>query len=216
MPARHIVMLGPFALAPKATMRARALPLAETLAARGQRVTLLLPPWDDPAQSGRRWCERGVAVRNIVLPKRCDTAGIVYRLRAALAALRPDIVHVFKPKGHGALAALAAPGRAALVVDSDDWEGPGGWNDVSAYSPAQRVLFAWQERDLPRRAGAVTVASRTLEERQWGFGLAPRRVHYVPNGVAAWRHGDWCKRAEGAPALRAALGLGAAPVLLLY
>ncbi|HEX5504662.1 MAG TPA: glycosyltransferase family 4 protein [Thermomicrobiales bacterium] len=216
MPARHIVMVGPFALAPKATMRARALPLAETLVARGHRVTVLLPPWDDRARSGRRWCERGVEVRNIVLPKRLDTAGIVYRLRAAIAAAQPDVVHVFKPKGHGALAALTSPGHATLVVDSDDWEGPGGWNDVGGYSPAQRLLFAWQERDLPRRAGAVTVASRTLEERQWGFGLAPARVHYVPNGVTAWRHGDWCARAEGVPELRRALGLGAAPVVLLY
>ncbi|HET8631592.1 MAG TPA: glycosyltransferase, partial [Thermomicrobiales bacterium] len=54
------------------------------------------------------------------------------------------------------------------------------------------------------------------EERQWGFGLAPRRVHYVPNGVTAWRHGDWCQHAAGAPELRRALGLGAAPILLLY
>ncbi len=38
---RHIVLLGPFALAPKATMSARALPLAEALVARGHRVALV-------------------------------------------------------------------------------------------------------------------------------------------------------------------------------
>ncbi|HEY3228078.1 MAG TPA: glycosyltransferase, partial [Roseiflexaceae bacterium] len=43
----------------------------------------------------------------------------------------------------------------------------------------------WQERDLLRRADAVTVASRTLETQVWGFGVAPERVFYLPNGVSS-------------------------------
>src|SRR5258706_15620385 len=35
----------------------------------------------------------------------------------------------------------------------------------------------------PRRAAAVTVASRTLESQVWGFGVAPGQVFYLPNGV---------------------------------
>ncbi len=208
-------MLAPFALAPKATMSARALPLAEALVACGHRVTLILPPWDDPAQSGRCWREHGVTVRNISLPRRFETAGIVHRLRAAVRAAAPDVVHLFKPKGHGALAALMLRGYP-LVVDTDDWEGPGGWNEVNPYSALQRALFAWQERSLPARAAAATAASRTLETQLWGFGLAPDRVTYLPNGVTARRHGGWHAATQEAPALRRALGLGDAPTVLLY
>ena len=209
-------MLGPFALAPKATMSARALPLAEALAARGHRVTVILPPWDNPAQSGRTWQDAGVAIRNISLPRRFETAGIVYRLLRAVHESRPDLVHLFKPKGHGALAALALGRRYPLVVDTDDWEGRGGWNDLNPYSPAQRALFAWQERDLPRRAAATTVASRALEARVRGFGVPPGRVCYLPNGVSRRRHGDWAAAAERAPDVRRRLGLGDAPTVLLY
>jgi len=213
---RHIVMVAPFGLAPKATTRGRALPLAVALVARGHRVTLIVPPWDDPARSGQEWVEDGVTIRHIALPRRFETAGIVARLRAAIRAARPDLVHVFKPKGHGALAALGLERRYPVVVDTDDWEGAGGWNDSGLYGPAQRALFAWQERDAPRRAAAATAASRTLEGQLWGFGLPPERVAYLPNGVARARYGDWARAREAAPAVRAWLGLGTAPTVLLY
>ncbi|NTU81015.1 MAG: glycosyltransferase family 4 protein, partial [Chloroflexales bacterium] len=73
--------------------------------------------------------------------------------------------------------------RLPLVVDADDWEGPGGWNELLPYPAYARALFAWQERDLPRRASAVTVASRTLESLVWSMGAEPRRVVYLPNGA---------------------------------
>jgi glycosyltransferase involved in cell wall biosynthesis len=213
---RHIVMVAPFGLAPKATTSGRALPLAAALVARGHRVTLIVPPWDDPARSGQEWVEDGVTIRHISLPRRLETAGIVVRLRAAIRAARPDLVHVFKPKGHGALAALGLERRYPIVVDTDDWEGAGGWNDSGIYGPAQRALFAWQERDAPRRAAAATAASRTLEGQLWGFGLARERVAYLPNGITRARHGDWARAREGAPTVRARLGLEDAPTILLY
>jgi glycosyltransferase involved in cell wall biosynthesis len=106
-------------------------------------------------------------------------------LRAALAA-SPDLLHLFKPKGYGGLSALAARAacpRLPLVVDADDWEGAGGWNDLLPYPRPARALFAWQERDLPRRAAAVTVASRTLESLVWAMGVPPEHVIYLPNGA---------------------------------
>jgi glycosyltransferase involved in cell wall biosynthesis len=71
------------------------------------------------------------------------------------------------------------------VVDTDDWEGWGGWNNLLPYPRPAKTLFAWQERDLPRRAAAVTVASRTLQAQVWGFGVPPENVFYVPNGVSS-------------------------------
>lgn len=213
---RHIAMLGPFGLAPKMTMRMRALPLAEALAARGWRVTMILPPWDDPASSGREWSEDGVTIRHVSLPRRLTTLGIVHRMRGAVRAARPDLLHVFKPKGYGALAALGLERRYPLAVDTDDWEGRGGWNEVGGYSAAQRAVFAWQERTLPRRAAITTVASRTLETQVWGFGVPRDRVVYLPNGIGAKRHGGWAVARDGAARVRRQLGLDTAPTILLY
>lgn len=212
----HVVLVAPFGLAPKATTSTRALPLGAALVARGWRVTLLIPPWDDPARSGQTWVDTGVTVRHIALPQRLSTAGIVHRLRSAIRELSPDCIHLFKPKGYGGLAVLGLERRIPLIVDTDDWEGPGGWNDQGLYSaPAQR-LFTWQERDLARRAAAVTVASQTLAQQARQFGLSQRQITYLPNGITHQRHGSWATDRQQASARRTTLGLDAAPTVLLY
>jgi len=187
----RIVMVGPFGLRPRGTMAVRALPMARALVARGHAVTLLLPPWQNPEDAGRRWEEDGVAVENILLPPRIPLlfhllTGL--RLARRALALRPDVVHLFKPKAysglaHWLLARLPRTRRPRLVVDTDDWEGPGGWNDLAPYTAAQRRFFAWQERWGLTHADAVTVASRTLQSLVWALGVPPRRVFYVPNGA---------------------------------
>jgi glycosyltransferase involved in cell wall biosynthesis len=214
--SRNIVLVGPFGLAPKATTSTRALPLAEALVARGHRVTLLIPPWDDPARSGQTWDERGVTVRHISLPSRWETVGIAFRLRMAIRAAAPDLVHLFKPKGHGPLSLLGLETRYPLVIDTDDWEGPGGWNDSGIYSRAQQAFFAWQERSTPRHAAAATAASRTLETQLGGFGLPRDHVTYLPNGITTRRHGNWATETQRAAQVRQRLGLGDAPTILLY
>lgn len=189
----RIVMIGPFGLRPKMTMSVRALPLAKALVARGHRVTLLLPPWSWPDHSGQKWQEDGVAVENIALPPSIPLLWhllIAGRLVRRAMALRPDVIHCFKPKAYAGLAAWALWWlrrlgliRARLVTDSDDWEGSGGWNDLESYSWAQKRFFTWQERWGLRHNDALTVASRTLQSIAWSLGVPPERVWYVPNGV---------------------------------
>ena len=190
----RVVMVGPFGLRPLGTMSARALPMAQALVRRGHTVTVLLPPWQNPEDAGRAWDEGGVAVENIPLPPRFP---LLFHLLTALRlvrrtlALRPDVVHLFKPKAysgltHWLLARWPRTRRPRLVVDADDWEGPGGWNEVHDYSAAQRHFFAWQERWGLTHACAVTVASRTLESLVWAQGVAPGRVFYVPSGLKDW------------------------------
>ena len=188
----NVVMVGPFGLWPRTTMGVRALPMAKALAARGHAVTILLPPWQNPEDGGKCWVEDGVAVENILLPP--GVPGLfhlltAFRLARRALTLRPDVVHLFKPKAysgltHWLLAHLPRARRPRLVVDTDDWEGPGGWNDLAPYNLAQRFLFAWQERWGLTHADAVTVVSRTLESLVWALGVSPKRVFYVPNGVA--------------------------------
>lgn len=74
MPLQHsaarlrILMLAPFAVHPKGTTRWRVLPLARALAAAGHEVRVVVPPYDWPLHSGRRWRVDGVEVINLRLP----------------------------------------------------------------------------------------------------------------------------------------------------
>jgi glycosyltransferase involved in cell wall biosynthesis len=138
----------------------------------------------------------------------------------ALTTFRAEVAHVFKPVGYSGLAGFALAGlRVPWVLDVDDWEGPGGWADVNRYSAAQKLAVTVQEALLPRVAGAVTAASRTLEARAWSFGLPGRRVLYMPNGVWRERYGSWADQfkvqaSRGYPKFKVQQTTGA--TLLLY
>ncbi len=256
----RLVFIAPFATQPKATTSARVLPLARALADRGHTVTVLVPPYDHPQEGGQTYQVGNARVEALAVDARISEASpwqalaqplLAGQLVRRALALHPHVVHVFKPKAVSGLAQLllwygrpAAPllteGRPApaLVLDTDDWEGFGGWNEYETYPWWQKVACDWQERWGLEHAGAVTVASRTLEVQAWSHRVPPARVAYIPNGLAAedfpgWReaHGAGTGRASdadgeaGAPltgvpgpvaTARVRYGLGAAPVLLLY
>ena len=213
----RISIIGPFGLRPKGTMSVRALPLARALVARGHAVRVILPPWDFPEDAGLRLHDAGVEVENIELP-----AGVpgwfhvstTRRLAQRALDFQPEVIHCFKPKAYAGLAAwwlwqLKRAGRvkARLIVDTDDWEGAGGWNDLGSrqrsvvsgqssvvsrqYSWVQKKMFAWQEQWGLTHNDGVTVASRALQSIVWSLGVKPDRVMYVPNG---------CREAQAAHA----------------
>ncbi len=177
-------------------MSVRALPLAQALTARGHQLTMLIPPWDDPQRAGQSWVDQGVQVMNVNLPPGLPLLFHILLARTLVArtlALKPDVVHCFKPKAYAGLSHLVLwwlrrLGRVSLrlVVDEDDWEQ--AWNEVSLYSPAQKRFFAWQEQWGLRQADAVTVASRALEKLvttcRYGDSAG---VIYLPNGTTADR-----------------------------
>lgn len=177
-------MVGPFGLHPNKTMASRALGLARPLAQQGHAVKLFMPPWHTPAEAGRDWIVDNVALRYI--PLRGGMPGIAWRLLRETLAWGPDVVHCFKPKAYSGLAAWWLwqfhRRRLPLVVDSDDWEGWGGWNDKAAYPGWQKRFFAWQEQWGMTHCHALTVASRALETIAWSRGIPPEQVMYVPNG----------------------------------
>src|SRR5438067_2136936 len=104
---RRLVLVAPFACTPKSTTRLRVLPLARALAANGHQVTVLLPPYDNPAEGGQTFCSGAARVEALPVDsglreESWRQAIAQPRLALALArrtlALRPDVVHVFKPK----------------------------------------------------------------------------------------------------------------------
>ena len=189
----RIAMIGPFGLRPKGTMNVRALPLARALVVRGHAVRMILPPWDYPQDAGCKTQDAGVEVENVALP--VGVPGLFHlnttrRLVSRALDFQPDVIHCFKPKAYAGLAAwwlwqMKQMGRvkARLIVDTDDWEGAGGWNDFSGqYSWAQKKMFAWQEQWGLTHNDGVTVASRALQSIVWSLGVKPNHVAYVPNG----------------------------------
>ena len=219
----RIVFVGPFAMQPKRTMAVRALPMAKALAARGHEMLVLLPPWDHPDDAGKEWVDGTIPIRNVRLPMRLpilEHAVLTWRLLRAAWRFRPDAIHCFKPKSYAGLTAWAVLQhkrlgylRAQLVVDADDWEGAGGWNELGHYTWLQKRFFAWQERWGLTHCDAVTVASRALETIAWSLGIPPAKVHYVPNG---WSPEEGVAPSPQAAELRQKLGIGDAPVALLY
>ncbi len=182
----RLVMLAPFGIRPKGTLAARMLPLAQALVRRGYRVVIVAPPVHNPDDAATCVEYEGVPVIHTATPGALGAVQQTLALLQATLRQHPDVVHLFKPKGYAGLAALALHylrPALPLVVDTDDWEGPGGWNDLLPYPSAAKRLFAWQERDLLRRADAITVASRALETLVWSIGITPERVFYLPNGI---------------------------------
>ncbi len=180
-------MLGTFGMRPKATMSARALAIGQALRPHGWDVRLGTTPWDWPRDAGRRWVDGGVRISNTHVTRPALWPLATGEMIRWAHAEHPSLIHLFKPKGFGDLASRWLRRSTPVIVDMDDWEGNGGWNDTGLYSPLQRRVFDWQERTWPALASALTVASRELERRAIDLGAPPERVHYVPNGLTQTR-----------------------------
>ncbi len=216
----NIVFLAPFGIRPKGALQARMLPLAKELQRIGHQLEIIAPPYTNPEDSGLVEEVEGVTLRNVRLgPVGGAVAAPFIALRMLRASLdqKPDLIHLFKPKGYGGLAAMALAGMGLagvktplLVVDSDDREGSGGMNDLHPYSWPEKRLFSLQEQWLTRWADGVTVASLALESLAWGMGAQPETTLYLPNGPVLRPVGS---REQG----RLRFGFQAEqPVLLLY
>ncbi len=215
-----IVFLAPFGIRPKGTVIARMIPLAAGLQELGHQVVIVAPPYTNPEDSGKMEEVRGVRLVNVTLPpggRALGAPALAWRLFRAALAEKPALVHLFKPKGYGGLAAMLQLScdrvgirMPPLLLDTDDWEGKGGMNELLDYSAVERRLYAFQEHWLPPRVRGVTVASRMLEDIALGMGLERERVLYLPNCVDDLPPGDGGR-------VREKLGIPAeAPVLLLY
>lgn len=237
-----IVYLAPFAFSPKATVSARMLPMATALVRHGHEVTIVLPPYDNPADSGKVWQHEGVRLENMPLnpsPSQLPLARAAWdagqylwlaqQLAQRVRQLHPDALHVFKPVGPGALALWLLtraprpmPHTPRLIVDNDDWEGAGGWLDINPYPAPQKAVMAWQERSTLLHAQVITVASQVLQQRSHALlrkfeltSYAPViPIHILPNGPDESLRQQVTQAEARRSELRAQFGWGCAPVLI--
>lgn len=181
----RIAQICGFGWEPKGTVRFRAFPLAAALVVAGHEVTIFLTPYDNLVDSGKEYWREGVRIKNVKLGKSPGLRHVntCFRLCRQVVRYAPDIVHVFKPKGYAgaALTYLLARGWRRVVLDCDDWEGWGGWNDVKSYPRIVKEFVHLQEEYLIRRAPSLTVASRALESRAADLRGSSENVLYLPN-----------------------------------
>ncbi len=232
-----IAMIGPFGInypdsdlvkngsfvGHKGTTSLRILPLARALKAKGHSPRIILPPFQPESIKKDNVNINGLDVTNVPLNKRLgikDHVFATFRMLSKALNEKPDVIHVFKPKGESGLVAMISRllrkiglDKTPLVVDVDDWEGYGGWNDVINSGPVTKDFFEFQERNIPPRVGGITAASNYLRNR---FSKVNPNVIYVPNGPSPLRYGPKDKFPSSAE-LRRGLGIPRNnKVVLLY
>lgn len=123
-------------------------------------------------------------------------AHVLLRLRRALVAAQPDVVHAYLSFAN-LLAALAAPsaGVPTLILSQRSCY-------ESTLTPFWRRVARWAHR----RATHVIVNSEAARREEVAAGFPPERITCVPNGVPI--------AAEAGRPDRAALGLPAAPLVV--
>jgi hypothetical protein len=90
----NIVFVAPFAFSPKATVSARMYPIATALRRRGHRITLLMPPYDNLADSGKVWEYEGVQMENVRSRHASPTRqywDMAQQLAERVRAIKPDV-----------------------------------------------------------------------------------------------------------------------------
>lgn len=186
-----IVMLGTFAAWRAGTIQSRAIPFARILTDHGFRVSIVTTPWDDPGNAGQADIVDGIPILNTSAVQPRQALQAVRQQLQLVAQLRPQAVHVVKPRGFGGLAAerlLHSRNQPKIVVDADDWEGDGGWNDAGEYPVPMQRLFNWQEERLLKRADHIIAASALLAARARRLRPGDGSVSLIPNGISkSWR-----------------------------
>jgi glycosyltransferase involved in cell wall biosynthesis len=217
----RIAFICGFAWEPKGTVRARAFPLAAELVKRGHEVAIFLVPYDNPNDSSKEEVLEGVRIVNMQVSRVSrlrQVPVLVKRLCNAVEHYSAGVVHVFKPKGYaGAVCSLLSmKGFRSLVLDCDDWEGWGGWNDVKTYPWIVKEYIDCQEKWLIRRVPVVTVASRVLERRAVELRSSTHGVFYIPNCGASRKTDTASELARSATGDRAkkSFGLPDGPAIL--
>jgi glycosyltransferase involved in cell wall biosynthesis len=205
-------------------------PMAEALQAKGYSVSIILPPYDNVAESGREYTIRGVKIYNVYIPKGFNirTSPLTKHISIANGVVRkalelkPELIHVFVPAGISGLSAMLLVMRKwfrlvkiPIVLDIDDWFGYGGfYYDFLVQKRGIRYRLVKRQQDwLLKHINVITTASKTLQSLVWSLGVSSDRVFYLPNGPHRFGPSNSVLDVE---AIRETYGLKDKYVILLY
>ena len=223
----RIAMVAPFSAKPKGTVPVRMLPIAKTLKKNGNDVLIIVPPYDNLSESGKEYTLEDIRISNVGFR---DWPVIkypltIFRLCLKISRFKPQCVYVFKPKGYSGLVAIflillkriGIARNLIIVLDTDDWEGHGGFYDFylerAVYPKLMLDFFDFQERWIPEYVDSITVASLALQKRLLENGVPETKVFYVPNCAP---QKDFSVNRSEVRDLRRQLGLENSKVILLY
>jgi glycosyltransferase involved in cell wall biosynthesis len=152
--------------------------LGPHLARRGVEVTVLTR---HPPGTPRRERRRGVEVRRMPGPDRGALGSLAYTGggAAALARLRPDVVHVHDLLSPSTIALLSRPVVRAPIVAKVLSTGPGG--DLARL--LTKPLGRRRMRAMARSFSAFVCLSDEVSAELGAHGVAEERLRRIPNGV---------------------------------
>jgi glycosyltransferase involved in cell wall biosynthesis len=105
----------------------------------------------------------------------------LWRLRRAVVAARPDILHAHDTDALQVIGPVAGSLGVPFVFDSHElWLGRSARGHTAGYHRLAQAYYGWIERRFVPRASAVMVANPPVAEvleRRYGIG----KVHEVPN-----------------------------------
>ncbi len=171
--------------------------LALALMQAGDQVEVWTGQPDDAASETAE-VRDGLVVRRLPMPlpatnwsaiRRSATTGTrtLFSLRSAVAAFRPDVIHVqcFGPNGVYATALARMTGLPLVIT----LQGETVMDDADIFE-VSRSLRAALRRGM-RSAAAVTACSAfTLADAQDRFGLAPGKGQVIANGVELFEYNE--------------------------
>jgi glycosyltransferase involved in cell wall biosynthesis/poly-gamma-glutamate capsule biosynthesis protein CapA/YwtB (metallophosphatase superfamily) len=150
--------------------------LAAGQAQRGHavRVALVLSPGDEPHPLADSLKAAGVTAVPIYIGKR-DYRGERRAIRALCRQHQPDVLHTHGYRCDVVDGAVAHSEGIAVVSTCHGF----------IESDRRGRLHQWIQRRALRRFDAVVAVSEAIKRRLLGAGVAPRRVHLVPNAATA-------------------------------
>ncbi len=207
MKVAHVIQSYPPVLGGAQRQLQRLGPILERRGVHGTVITRRRPG------TPRRAREPGLDVIRIPVPERSASASIAYTAGgiAALARLRPDVIHVYDLLSPATIALAGGAVTGAPVVAKVLSAGHGGDVDRLLHKPLGARRLAMQAR----RFAAFACLSDDVERDLAAHGVPRERLRRVPNGVDADEFRPARDAAERS-ALRRELGLAEQGLLSLY
>src|SRR3989339_546872 len=101
-------------------------------------------------------------------------------------AFRNDVLYSSKPLPYGASISWIASfiSRTPYVLDTDDWEGVGGFATVKQANRAFiKAAITYFEEKMPLLASSIVTASQLLADRILLSGVSNEKIWIIPNGA---------------------------------